>query len=134
MALAMLPPSANSVPRVRFAHMIPEMHAEGTLTVVALRGETDISTRRVLCDVLCRVIADGTGGVVIDLAEATFIDTAIVRAIATAEHLLHRHDRILTLRTPSRLATRLLQEFGLTDLIEPDRAIVICGRHQPGSL
>jgi anti-anti-sigma factor len=123
MALTMLPPSAATVARVRFARMIPEVHAEGTRSVVALRGEADISTRQVMCDVLCRVIADGTGDVVVDLAKATFVDTAIVRVLATAQQLLHRQDRILTLRAPSTLATRVLTVFGLTDLIETEEPV-----------
>lgn len=118
MALTMLPPTAGAVPDVRFAHMIPVVRTERTRSVVALRGEADLSTRRVLCDVLCRVIADRAGDVVIDMADTTFVDTAIVRALGTAKQLLDRQDRILTIRSPSRLAVRVLQVFGLTDLIE----------------
>ena len=58
------------------------------------------------------------GNVVIDLAETEFIDTATVRVFAVAQQLLDRHDRKLTLRSPSRLAARMLYLFGLTDLIE----------------
>lgn len=123
MALTMLPPSAGTVPGVRFAHMIPEVRTEHTRSVVSLRGEADISTRRVLCDVLCRVIADRTGDVVIDMADTTFVDTAIVRALGTAQQLLDRQDRILTVRSPSRLAARVLQVFGLTDLIEAEEPV-----------
>ena len=115
MALTMLPPSEGNS---RLSPTTPVVHAEGTRSVVALRGDPDISTRPELCDVLCRVIADGTGDVVIDLAKATFIDTAIVRALATAQQLLDRQDRVLTIRSPSTLATRVLQVFGMTDLIE----------------
>jgi hypothetical protein len=77
MALTMRPPSARTAPRVRFAHMIPEVHAEGARSVVAPRGEADLSARRDLSEALCRATADGPEDVVIDLAEATFVDTAI---------------------------------------------------------
>ena len=97
MAVTMQPPSPGDP---LFASVIPVLHVEGTRSVVVLRGEADISTRRALCSVLCRVIADRTGDVVIDLAEATFVDTAIVRALATAQQLLDRQDRILPLRAP----------------------------------
>jgi anti-anti-sigma factor len=120
MAVTPLPSLADSVPRVRLSRMIPAVHAEGTRSVIALRGDADISTRRDLIEVLCRVIAEGTGAVVIDLAQATFIDTAIVRVLATAQQLLDRQDRILALRSPSRLATHVFQLFGLTDLIHID--------------
>jgi anti-anti-sigma factor len=119
MALEMLPSSANAMPRAAFTRMIPEVHAEGTRSVIALLGEADVSTRRDLCDVLCRVIADGTtGDVVIDLAEVTFIDTAIVRVLVIAQQLLHRQNRILTFRSPPRLAIRVLKVFGMTDPVE----------------
>lgn len=120
MALKMLPPSAYTAPRGRSSRMIPEVPAEGTRCVIALRGEAGTPTRPDLCDVLCRVAADGTGDVVIDLAEVTSIDTAIVRALVTAQQLLHRQDRMLTFRSPPRLVTRVLNVLGLTDLIETD--------------
>jgi len=120
MAPKMPPPSVDTMPRGQFVRTIPQMHAEGTRCVITLRGDADISTRRDLCDVLSRVTADGSGDVVIDLAEVTFIDTAIVRALATAQQLLHRQDRILTLRSPPRLAIRVLNVFGMTDLIETE--------------
>jgi anti-anti-sigma factor len=124
MAHTMPPPATDAEVRARFVQMIPEVHAEGRRTVVALHGEADISTQRVLSDLLGRVIADRTGNVVIDLAGATFIDTAIVRVIATTQQLLHRQDRILTVRSPSRLATRLLQLFVLSDLIETEGKVL----------
>jgi anti-anti-sigma factor len=114
MAVTMLPPSEGNVPS---SPMIPVAHTEGTMTIVAIRGAADISTRRVLCDVLCQVIASGNGDVAIDLAQATSVDTAIARALATAQQLLDRQDRTLTLRSPSRLATRVLDVFGLTDIV-----------------
>lgn len=120
MALKTLPPSADAMPRGEFARTIPEVHAEGTRCVITLRGETDLSTRRDLCDVLLRVIADWTGDVVVDLTEVTFVDTATVRALVTAQQLLHRQARTLTFRSPPRLAARLLMAFGMTDLIETE--------------
>jgi len=83
-----------------------------------LSGEWDVSNRRVLADVLARVIASGTGDVVIDLAEAEFIDTAIGRALAVGCQWLARRGRTLRFRSPSRLAARVLGGLGLTDLIE----------------
>ena len=119
MALTMLPPSTDTVQRVvRGAVTSPVVHAEGTHTVVTLRGEADVSTRPALADVLSRVIAHGAGDVVVDLAPVTFIDTATVRALATGQQLLDRTGRALTFRSPSRLAVRVLDLFGLTDQIE----------------
>ena len=95
------------------------VHAEATRTVVTLRGETDVSTRAALADVLSRVIAAGNGDVIVDLAAVTFIDTAIVRSLATGQQLPDRTRRTLTFRSPSRPAVRVLDMFGLTELIEP---------------
>jgi anti-anti-sigma factor len=120
MALRMHSQSGHSTTHVLLPRVLGEIHQEGTLTVITLQGEADVSSRPVLSDVLCRLIADGSGDVVIDLAEANFIDTAVVRTVATAQHLLHRQGRKLTLRSPSRLATRLLQLFVLADLIETE--------------
>jgi anti-anti-sigma factor len=122
MALSMAPLSADTEPSVRFAPMIPRVRLEGTRNVIDLQGEADISTRRPLSNVLCRVIALEDGDVVVDLTEATFIDSAIARALATAQQLLDRQGRILTVRTPSRLAARL-QVLGLADLIETERPV-----------
>jgi anti-anti-sigma factor len=96
----------------------PGRATDGTRTVVILRGEWDVSTRPLLADVLSRVIAADGGDVVLDLGEAEFIDSAIVRAFVVGRQLLNRHGRSLTFRSPSRLAIRVLEVFGLTDLIE----------------
>jgi anti-anti-sigma factor len=119
MAVRMLSLSADRAqPGVPCALMSPVVHAEATHIVVTLRGEADVSTRPALADALSRVIAHGAGDVVIDLAPMTFIDTAIVRALATGWQLLDRRGRALTIRSPSGQAVRLLDLFGLTDLIE----------------
>ena len=96
----------------------PIVQAEGDRTVVVLQGEVDFATRPILSDALSRVIAWRVGDVVIDLSEATFIDTAIIRALAVANELLERSGRRITFRSPSRAAAQVMQLFGLTDLIE----------------
>ncbi|HWW52241.1 MAG TPA: STAS domain-containing protein [Acidimicrobiales bacterium] len=96
----------------------PIVQAEGDRTVVVLQGEVDFATRPILSDALSRVIAWRVGDVVIDLSEATFIDTAIIRALAVANELLERSGRRMTFRSPSRVAAQVMQLFGLTDLIE----------------
>jgi len=123
MALTIPPPSTLAGLSVGFVAAIPVVHAESGRTVIALRGEADISARPALCETLSQVIASGRGDVVIDLAETTFIDTAIVRTLATGQQLLERQGNSLTFRSPSRLAARILQVFGLTDLIETQEPI-----------
>jgi anti-anti-sigma factor len=119
-SIAVAPSSARTAAGLRAALAVPAVHEEGTRTVVVLRGEADLAARPVLADVLSRVIALRAGDVVIDLTEAEFLDTAIVRALAVGEQLLDRRGRRLTFRSPSRLAARVLDVFGLSDLIETE--------------
>lgn len=120
MSLTSLPPARDPEFPVRFAHTLPEVSDEGTRTVVSLRDESDTSTRWIVSHVLLRVMADRTGDVVIDLSESTFIDPAIVRTMASVQRFLQSRDRTLTFRSPSRLAARLIQAFGMAALIEPE--------------
>jgi anti-anti-sigma factor len=110
MAAAIISPTAGTA--------FSTIRAEGTRRIVILHGEWDFSTKSQLADLLSRVIALPTGDVVIDLAEVEFIDTATVRAFVISQQLLDRNGRMLNFRSPSKLALRLLDLFGLTDLIE----------------
>jgi anti-anti-sigma factor len=118
MARTAVLPSGSASHRAPPALSTRIVPAEGRRTIVVLRGETDLSTRPALADVLSRVIAWRSGDVVIDLAEAAFVDTATVRALAMGQRLLDQHGRRLTFRSPSRLAAQVLQLFDLTPLIE----------------
>jgi anti-anti-sigma factor len=111
-------PSAPTARHVLCPLMIPVMRVEGTRSAVVLLGEADCSSRPILSDLLSRVIASASGDVIIDMAEAEFIDTATVRVLATAQQLLGDCGRKLTFRSPSRLTARVLHLFGLTNLIE----------------
>jgi hypothetical protein len=66
MAFALLPPSAGAERGVRYATAI--VRAESRRTVVALRGEFDISTRPDLSERLAQAVASRLGDLVIDLA------------------------------------------------------------------
>lgn len=95
--------------------LVASLSTEGDATVVALRGEADLATFPLLTDVLARVIAYHDGPVVIDLAEVAFIDSGSICAFARTAELLD--GRELTLRSPSRLAVRMLTLLELSDLI-----------------
>jgi anti-anti-sigma factor len=118
MAPAMLAPSPCAEHGVMSALTTVVVRAEGARTVVAVGGEADLFNRPALSQALSTVIASHDGDVVVDLAETAFIDTAIVRALADAHRMLGLQGRTVTFRSPSRLAARLLDLFGLTDLIE----------------
>jgi len=93
-------------------------HTEGTRTVVVLRGEADLATRWVLADVLSQLTGNADGDVVIDLAGLDFIDSGTLGSLVVAHELLERQGRALTVRSPSRLATRVLGFLGVSELIE----------------
>ena len=95
------------------------LYDEGGSTLVVLRGEADICTLPVVVDALARVIAERDGNVVVDLAQTKFIDTAALRAVLRARQVLAGGERQLTLRSPSRIAGRLLSVFGLSHLVSP---------------
>jgi anti-anti-sigma factor len=119
MAVVAFPASAG-VPRHNpSAPAMARVRAERARTVVALQGEWDRFSRSALADALARVVADQDGGdVVIDLAEAEFVDADIVFTLGAAQRLLDRDGRTISFRSPSRLAARVLHLFGLADLVE----------------
>ena len=104
------------------AALVASVSVDGTATIVTLRGEADLCTRPVLVDVLVRVIAESDRSLIVDLAHTEFIDTGTVRTLARAWQLLNDRGRTLTLRSPSRVAIRVLGLLGFSHLIEPDRA------------
>ena len=123
MARTVFAPSLRAARAVRSGLLTTFVRAEGNRSVVVLRGEADLSTRPALSDVLSRVIADRVGDVVIDLAAAEFIDSSTVHALALAQQMLDRQSRKLGVRSPSRLAVRVLEVFGLSDLIESRKGV-----------
>jgi anti-sigma B factor antagonist len=118
MAVTKLPPSAGPRSDVGSVTRHRVLFSEGAGLVVVLRGEIDVAAQPFLCRVMSGVIAFGVGDVVVDLAHVTFVDTASVRVLATAQHLLDGDGRRLTIRSPSRLALRVLDMFGLSSLVE----------------
>lgn len=111
---------ATQVPQTTIAMgLTATVFADGAVTVVALRGEADRATLHVVRDALAAVIADRQGDVVVDLAETEFMDSAALRAVLTARESLAGTGRLLTLRSPSRSAARLLGVFGLGHLAVP---------------
>lgn len=96
----------------------PEVWREGARTVVALRGEQDMSTAARVAEPLADVGAVGQGDVVVDLSQVLFMDAAIIGVLIGARNALRSQSRDLTIRAPSRLARRVLELCGLGELIE----------------
>jgi anti-anti-sigma factor len=89
---------------------------------LALRGDLDVSTVQLLIDAVSALIEWSVGDVVVDLTEVEFIDIASVRILDVARQLLSREGRLLTFRSPSRLAGLVLDLFGLTRFIEASQS------------
>ena len=98
--------------------LVGQIAQEGTRTIVVLRGEADFSTTQALSDILARGISAGAGDVVIDLGSLEFIDTGAMRVLVAAQQRLQRRGRKLTLRSPSSVAIRVLEVFGLATMVE----------------
>ena len=102
--------------------LVASLSTERDATVVVLRGEADRFTLPVISYVLVNVIADHDGPVVVDLAEIAFIDSSSISVLARAAEFLGDRGRELTLRSPSRIADRMLTLLKLSHLIEPVKA------------
>jgi anti-anti-sigma factor len=118
MAATMLASSGEPTCEFRSALMTAAESMAGARTVIVLRGDADESSRPLLCDMLCQLVAKQVGDVVIDLGHVTFMDTAVARVLAMGHQLPDGQGRRLTFRSPSRLAARVLDRFGLADLID----------------
>jgi anti-anti-sigma factor len=113
-------PRRGTAPPLTRTHptLVGQIADEGTRTIVVLRGEADFSTTVALSDILARGVSAGIGDVVVDLGGLEFIDTGAVRVLTAAQQRLQRLDRNLTIRSPSSVAARVLELFGLSALVE----------------
>ncbi|MHB1446275.1 MAG: STAS domain-containing protein [Acidimicrobiales bacterium] len=114
MTATTLAPSAR-----RARELVLSICTEGPATVVALQGEADVVTLALVKTTLDRVARDYAGPVVIELAETTFIDSATIRAVTDTGRALDTQGRLLTVRSPSPTALRLLELFAISNLAMP---------------
>jgi anti-sigma B factor antagonist len=118
MAVVLIPLSSRFEHDGMSATATVAIRNDGSQTIVAILGEADLSNRPVLADALAGVIARDAGDVVIDLTRTEFVDSAVIRVLAEGQRILARRGRRLTFRSPSRVAARLLDLFGLTRSVE----------------
>lgn len=92
---------------------------QGAIWMLAVTGEHDLTTTKQLDEEMQQVAASGTS-VVIDLSQATFIDSQViawlVRWWKRSAESTHLHLAIATGEEPSPV-TRLLDLFDLTDTL-----------------
>jgi anti-anti-sigma factor len=86
--------------------------------LLSLRGEHDLSTQPSLSEQIERVAAAG-GPVIIDLTDADFIDSSILRVLASTAVNRTAEPRIAVVIPPGREAMRILRVTGIAALLEP---------------
>lgn len=94
---------------------------EGDGVVVWVVGEHDAANAKKLSSLLSSATKVSRGEVVIDLSRVTFLSAATLGIIVGSRNALSTQARGLTLRSPSRCATRLLDlcEIPYADETEP---------------
>lgn len=90
--------------------------------VVYLRAAQDIVTAPALAAVFDAEIATGSGDLVVDLHDVTFIDAATVGALFHGKILLADTGRQLHLRGARRLVRRVIETCGLGSLLDASRS------------
>jgi anti-anti-sigma factor len=85
--------------------------------ILALHGEHDLATRPSLEEELGRVAAAG-GRVVVDLSDASFLDSSIIRALATANGA-GAHSRVSAVIAPATSFAGRLAALVSLDAIVP---------------
>lgn len=97
---------------------------DGDVAVVALTGEVDLYTAPTFKDVVMRSIDEGARGVVVDLTDATFIDSTALGVLVSAGKRLRPGQGALAIACPDGNIRRILQITGLDGVfaIRPDRA------------
>jgi anti-sigma B factor antagonist len=93
---------------------------EGDLVVIGLCGEHDLGTQSQLSAMLARFCGAGSAGdVVVDLSEATFVDSSTISVLLDGLDLMQDQGRNLIVREPSLQAYRVLEIAGLLDVFAP---------------
>jgi anti-anti-sigma factor len=109
--------SVANRPRVSVSKALEMSNA--VQTVVALKGELDAAALNALVETYDDAITQDDSDVVVDLAEVEFIGAAWIGTLVRSRALLRAQDRELTLRSPSRVVSRLLELCGLSYLLQP---------------
>lgn len=111
-----------------------EVHRpEAGIAILALQGEHDLASRDALLD-LARRLVEEPSLLIVDLRDASFIDSSVLNMLALADRLLRQRDARLTLLLERRdPAWRVLEASGLHNQLPcaPDQsdAITLARHH-----
>ena len=84
----------EEVPETTGGWKIAERPLDGPGLLLALRGDFDMSCVRELRQALEAVVAEGTGGLILDLSEVTFLDSLSIAAMVAARRRLGEERRM----------------------------------------
>jgi anti-anti-sigma factor len=90
----------------------------GEARTVMVRGEVDLATASELESLVRSALAEAPDGVVLDLAQLTFIDSSGLRALVALAKDAASRNSSLALRNLPRHAQRVLDLTGLGDWFE----------------
>jgi len=109
-----------SAPPVAFPQEEPllslELSERGTVTVIKVCGELDMSTAALLTDLVEAVVESRPILVIVDMAGVTFLCAAGVRGLIQARDMIVARGGRLVLHAPSRTARWVLTLTGTEDL------------------
>jgi anti-anti-sigma factor len=94
-------------------YYLTEMGAAGDETTIVLGGDLDMCAAPALRDALKRAIEARIRRVIVDLTDATFMDSAAIGALLGASRLIRESGGQLTLVCASRNVLRTLEIAGL---------------------
>lgn len=99
-----------------------EHDREGDTPVLRVRGELDRLTADSLDLAVREAAAKAPAGLVLDVRDLEFIDSAGLRSLSRAHNLLQSGGRSFVLRAPSPTILRLLELVGLREILTIDAA------------
>lgn len=91
------------------SHFRLEVHDDRGTSVIALRGELDLASSGALEEELTRVLASGSGEIVIDLRELEFMDSMGLGALIGAHRRAQEANRPFSLVRGCGQVQRLLE-------------------------
>ncbi len=85
--------------------------------VLHLRGELDLGSAPTLAGLLEDIEVDGAGGVVLDLADVTFVDSSGLKVVLEANGRAAATQRAFVVRQPQAQARRLIDLSGVDGVL-----------------
>lgn len=94
-----------------------ELHRDGGVSVVSLRGELDIAASDTLRDLLLQEFdTPDTRRVTVDMAGVTFIDSTALSALVRAHSYAHDRGGVFSVINVGRTVRRVFEVTGLYDI------------------